>query len=69
VKFIFELKLKGSKIVFKEGMNPGALVSQEVEYDVSEEEAKGGMFIKALLDQKEEFVEEFIEVIMTRKED
>ena len=71
--FLFELKVKGSERVFRKGMNPGVLVSQIVTFKPmiigNRPVLKSGMMAKALMDETDAFLEKYIEVKITQKEE
>ena len=58
---------RGKKVekVFKEGMGPGVVFSQEATFDVPKKDLKSHMFIKAIFDEEERFLKENIEVLVT----
>jgi hypothetical protein len=67
MKFKLELKIKGVDKVFKEGMNPGVFIDQEVDYKSVTELTP--LFIAHLLDADDEFMKEHVEVIRTEIKD
>lgn len=73
IEFIFELKLIGSKRVFREGMGVGVLVSQRVALKSTiigdSPVVKSSMLVKALMDETDAFVNKYIKVEITQKEE
>jgi len=67
--FVFSLKLKDCDKVFKEGFGPGVLVTQEITFN--DKDTRGfdsPMFAMALINQEEDFLKRYIEVIIAEKE-
>lgn len=60
--FEFELVLKDSMTVLKDGFSPGGLVKQTVAFDVTEQEASSPLFAAALARAMEDFVQEHVKV-------
>ncbi len=73
IEFIFELKLKGSKRVFRKGMGIGVLVSQQVALKSTiignSPVVQSSMLVKALMDETDAFIEKYIEVKITQKKE
>ena len=65
-EYKFELKIKNCPETFMEGLSPGVIASQVLTYDTSEEESKSGLFFRSLMDAEEDFLEKYIEVIITK---
>lgn len=59
--FKFTLRVKGAKSEFADGMGPGVLLTQEVTYKTAPRDDRP-MFVKALLDQADEILNDNIEV-------
>ena len=59
--FKFTLRVKGCEKEFAEGMGPGVLLTQEVVYKTAPKTDRP-MFVRALLDQADEILNENIEV-------
>jgi hypothetical protein len=59
--FKFTLRVKGCKKEFAEGMGPGVLMTQEVTYKTAPKEDRP-MFVKALMDQADDILNECVEV-------
>ena len=62
MEFLFELKLKNSEKIFAKNLNPGVLISQIIDFKIKEKDLHSPMFIKALMDYKEEFIKQGIVV-------
>lgn len=59
--FKFTLRVKDCKKEFAEGMGEGVLMTQEVVYKTAPKEDRP-MFVKALLDQADAILNEYVEV-------
>lgn len=57
-----KLKLKDTVTEFKEGMGPGVLVTQDLVYDLTEEQAKSYRFQSDLYLQSRQFLDETVTV-------
>ena len=67
MKFLYELKLKGWDSPVSDEFNPGVMVKQIVTFpDATEDDLSSVMFVKGLLDMEQEFIEEYIEVVVTQ---
>jgi hypothetical protein len=60
--FKFTLRVKDCKQEFAEGMGAGVLLTQEVEYKTAPK-TNTGMFIKTLMDQADELLNDNVEVL------
>lgn len=66
-EFKFSVRIKGCDSVFAEGFEPGEISTQVVSYDRQTAEFFDGDFFHAVLEQKaREFMEEEVEVVITR---
>jgi len=56
------LKVKGATKKFNSDFEIGELATQEVEYDITEEQSKSAMFAVDLIEKADEFRDNLIEV-------
>lgn len=63
--FMFLLKIKNANKDF--GLGPGILAIQEASYDIEEKDLKNPMFLKSLIEFKDEFISSHIEVEVLEK--
>lgn len=66
LRFKYELKLKDTEKVFREGLGPGVLVQVEVFIkDATDVDIGNVMLAKSLAETKSKLIEEHIEVVIT----
>ena len=63
----FKIKIKNCPEIFIEGEEPGIFAVQTVDYKVTENEASSPMFIKELLDRKQQLLEDHVEVLIEKE--
>lgn len=61
----FELKLKGCEVVFKTGLSPGVLTTQEAVFPFPEDITDTRKAI-ALRAYKQDFLDDLVEVVITK---
>lgn len=63
--FKFELKIRHTEKVLKEGMAPGVFLRQMASFTGTEEELDSARFVGSLLQHRDDFLERNVDVIMT----
>jgi len=66
--FIIELVLTKSNTQFEHGLGPGVILQAEIEYTLTEEQAKSPSFVNALLQKGLELRREHVEIKFRDKE-
>jgi len=55
--FKMTLSLKGCDKIFAEGFGPGEVASQTLTFEATDKELKSPMFLAAMIDRQDEFIE------------
>ena len=62
--FKMSIRVKGTEQIFADGLEPGVIATQEVEYNLDPSDYEKSTFLVSLINKQEEMLKKNVEVFM-----